>query len=53
MRCADVAVEEKVVDAVAAVEVERVAAGVARETMTGQREKFLADHCLEDQYRHV
>ena len=34
-------VEEKVVDVVAAVEVERVAAGVARETMTGQREKPL------------
>ena len=41
MRCADVVVEEKVVDVVAAVEVERVAAGVARETMTGQREKPL------------
>ena len=36
MRCVDVAVEEKEVVAVAAVEVERVAAGAARGTMTGQ-----------------
>ena len=35
-RCADVAVEEKEVVVVAAVEVERAVAGVARGTMTGQ-----------------
>merc|ERR1719464_526576 len=34
-RCADVAVEEKEVVVVVAVEVERAAAGVARGTMTG------------------
>merc|ERR1719209_2664814 len=37
-RCADVAVEEKEVVAVVAVEVETVAAGAARETMTGSLE---------------
>ena len=36
VRCVDVAVEEKEVVAVAAVEVEKAAAGVARGTMTGQ-----------------
>ena len=36
VRCVDVAVEEKEVVAVAAVEVEKAAAGAARGTMTGQ-----------------
>merc|ERR1719300_805533 len=38
VRCVDVAVEEKEVVAVADVEVEKAAAGAARETMTGSLE---------------